>query len=884
MNTSDARADLPARHSLRWRLPVLISGLIALVLATFLWAAYRRVEATLVRTAGERAQGAADLIADLLDGQRTTDLMHQLSADPTLRRFLELRTDDARDAARVRLAALPGTAQRRIEIWDHAGTRLLELLVPGTMEAGTTAKPLPSGAAPSAAGIGALERTDDTVFSDVVADIRDEGSAVPPASPPSRLGYVRVRSTFVETPRGIFSRLVGRDAAVRIANRTGGISTDFARATAAPTVDLTRRGVAQYRAAGGDLRVGAVALIPATPWAAWVEFPFADVVAPARQFLNGMMLIALFFVAGAGVLATVLAGRITTPISEMNTAAAAVAAGDYSRRVAVARHDEIGHLGRTFNTMAAEVQTTSDALRKSEDSYRRLFASNPHPMWVYDVRTLRFLDVNDMAIADYGYSRAEFLAMTIEDIRADREPPIPLDSVADRAAATEMTGVWKHRKKDGTIIDVEVSSHESLLEGRAARALLAHDVTERLRSRQALQESETLFRGMAETMPHIVWTARGDGGFEYLNRHWFTYTGLTLEETRRDGWRLALHPDDRERTIEVRARAFQSGDSYEVAYRLRRNEDSAYRWHLGRAAPLRNDSGAIVIWVGTSTDVDDARRAAEELKALNADLEGRVLARTAELEAANQELESFSYSVSHDLRAPLRHVQGYVEMLTAATDGQLSDKSLRYLQTITGATVEMGDLIDDLLAFSRTARIQMSEGRVSLDDLVRDAIGGLEMAMRGRKITWNIPALPAAIGDPSMLKQVFANLLGNAVKYTRDREEAAIEVGCAGEEDGRQVLFVRDNGAGFDMRYAHKLFGVFQRLHRADEFEGTGIGLATVRRIISRHGGRTWAEGSVNAGATFYVTLKAAPVPPQHSWKEHDEFSETHSPRGRQRA
>lgn len=861
MNNSHARPAVPARHSLRWRLPALISGLIMLVLATFLWAAYRRVEATLVRTAGERAQGAADQIAALLDGQRTTEQVRQLSADPALRRLLTLRTDDARETARARLAGLAGTAQRRIEIWDDAGARLLEVVVAGTTEAGASTTTLPPGAAPSIIGIGPLQASGDLVFTDTVADIRDD-SAAPQGSAAGRLGYVRVRSTFVETPKGIFGRLVGRDAVVRIGNRTGGTWTDFARVVPPPVVDLTHYGVAQYRAPSGDLRLGAIALIPATPWAAWVEFPFAGVIAPARLFLNGMLLVALVFVAGAAVLATVLAARITTPIAEMNAAAAAVAAGDYSRRVRADRHDEIGHLGRTFNAMAADVKTTSDALRKSEDSYRRLFASNPHPMWVYDVETLRFLDVNDMAIVHYGYSRDEFLAMTIKDIRSDTEVRALLANVAQIRPTVEMSGIWKHRKKDDAIIDVEVSSHAVILEGRAARVVLAHDVTERLRSQHALQESEALFRGMAETMPHIVWTARRDGGFEYLNRHWFEYTGLSLEDTRRDGWQLVLHPDDRERTIEIRTRAFQSGDPYEVTYRLKRREDGVYRWHVGRAAPLRNDSGAVVMWVGTSTDVDDARRAAEELKMLNADLELRVLARTAELEAANQELESFSYSVSHDLRAPLRHVQGYVEMLTAETGGQLSAKSLRYLKTITDATVEMGDLIDDLLAFSRTARIQMSEGRVSLDDLVRDTVSGLDIATRGRKISWNIAPLPTAIGDPSMLKQVFANLLGNAVKYTGQREQAAIEVGCAGEEDGRRVLFVRDNGAGFDMRYAHKLFGVFQRLHRADEFEGTGIGLATVRRIVSRHGGRTWAEGKVNEGATFYFTVKAATVPP----------------------
>jgi light-regulated signal transduction histidine kinase (bacteriophytochrome) len=319
-----------------------------------------------------------------------------------------------------------------------------------------------------------------------------------------------------------------------------------------------------------------------------------------------------------------------------------------------------------------------------------------------------------------------------------------------------------------------------------------------------------------------------------------------------------LHVDDREDTIERRNHAFQTGDSYEVAYRLKRARDGVYRWHIGRAAPLRRDDGTIVMWVGTSTDIDDARRAADALKTLNAELEQHVRTRTADLEAANQELESFSYSVSHDLRAPLRHVQGYVEMLTKATAGQLADKSLRYLKTITNATVEMGDLIDDLLAFSRIGRVQLSQGRVSLDAVVRDSISRLEMETRDRNIVWKIDALPDAVGDPSLLKQVYANLLGNAVKYSRGRNPAQIEVGCAGEEAGRLILFVRDNGAGFEMQYAHKLFGVFQRLHRADEFEGTGIGLATVRRIISRHGGRAWAESRVNEGATIFVTLQPA--------------------------
>jgi light-regulated signal transduction histidine kinase (bacteriophytochrome) len=230
-----------------------------------------------------------------------------------------------------------------------------------------------------------------------------------------------------------------------------------------------------------------------------------------------------------------------------------------------------------------------------------------------------------------------------------------------------------------------------------------------------------------------------------------------------------------------------------------------------------------------------------------------------QLEAANKDLQSFTYSVSHDLRAPLRHVQGYVELLTREIGTiQLSAKAQRHLQTITDASAEMGQLIHDLLAFSRMGQMVLRADRVQLDELVKDVMRGLEMATQGRNIDWKIAPLPPVLGDLSALKHVVINLLGNAIKYTEPRERALIEVGCAGIEDEHVILFVRDNGVGFDMQYAHKLFGVFQRLHRADEFEGTGIGLAIVRQVVTRHDGRVWAEGALNEGATIYFTLRAA--------------------------
>ena len=279
-------------------------------------------------------------------------------------------------------------------------------------------------------------------------------------------------------------------------------------------------------------------------------------------------------------------------------------------------------------------------------------------------------------------------------------------------------------------------------------------------------------------------------------------------------------------------------------------------WHN---TPLVDGEGRFIGAASLALDVTERQRAEDEIRRLNAELEQRVQERTRQLEDANRELESFSYSVSHDLRAPLRHVQGYVELLVAEEGEKLSAEARSHLRVIEEASVEMGQLIDDLLMFSRMGRVEMHQTRADPNVLAQEVIRSLEIATGQRNIEWKIGPLPAVVADPSMLRQVFANLVGNAVKYTRPRDPARIEIGCAGEEGGQLVFFVRDNGVGFDMKYAHKLFTVFQRLHRADEFEGTGIGLANVRRVISRHGGRVWAEGRVDGGAAFFFTLKAAP-------------------------
>jgi len=243
-------------------------------------------------------------------------------------------------------------------------------------------------------------------------------------------------------------------------------------------------------------------------------------------------------------------------------------------------------------------------------------------------------------------------------------------------------------------------------------------------------------------------------------------------------------------------------------------------------------------------DITERRRVAGELQR-----------RGELLEAANKELEAFSYSVSHDLRAPLRHIDGYAALLRKSVEESLNEKGARYLQTISDAAKQMGQLIDDLLVFSRMGRQEMLRTSVNLEQLIKSILADLRLDLQGREISWTIAPLPEVKGDPAMLRQVFVNLITNAIKFTGTKSQASIEIGVDRPTSAEIVIFVRDNGVGFDMEYASKLFGVFQRLHRADEFEGTGIGLANARRIVHRHGGRTWAEGVPDKGATFFIAL-----------------------------
>ncbi|HYK82686.1 MAG TPA: PAS domain S-box protein [Gemmatimonadales bacterium] len=359
-----------------------------------------------------------------------------------------------------------------------------------------------------------------------------------------------------------------------------------------------------------------------------------------------------------------------------------------------------------------------------------------------------------------------------------------------------------------------------------------------------------------EQSPASVLITDTTGRIEYVNERFTLITGYTAAEVIGQTPRILKSGNTPAAEYHRLWTTIRNGGEWRGELQNRRKNGELY-WDAALISPIRNAAGVMTHFLAVQQDITERKQAEEEIRRLNATLEHRVAERTSELAAANQDLEAFTYSVSHDLRAPLRQVNGFVRILVEELEAQVEGAARHYLQRIREGAEHMGRLVDDLLNLARVGRQPLQPRKTPLRGIVDRVVANLESELADRRVEWRVTDLPTVDCDPGLLDVVFTNLLANAAKYTRARAPAVIEVGQT-THDGEPVLFVRDNGVGFDMKYADKLFGAFQRLHRADEFEGTGVGLATVQRIIHKHGGRIWAEAELNRGATFYFTLGGA--------------------------
>jgi PAS domain S-box-containing protein len=419
---------------------------------------------------------------------------------------------------------------------------------------------------------------------------------------------------------------------------------------------------------------------------------------------------------------------------------------------------------------------------------------------------------------------------------------------------------------DGEEFPIEASISQLEVAGQRIYTVILRDITERERANQSLRKSEAQLQTIVESLDEGVVISDLKGQLLHFNRAALEIHGFeSMDECLRrehefaDSFELrdvdgCILPVDQWPV----SRILRGEKLRDMEVHIRRIHSDWERIFNYGGTIAHDPEGQPLMAVITISDITERKRDGEAIRQLNAELEQRVAQRTAQFEAANQELEAFSYSVSHDLRAPLRAVDGFAEALMEDYGPSLPEGGRNYLRTIRQAAQRMGELIDDLLAFARLGRQPLNKRSMDTAELVRGTLEELKRDWNGRRIDVRVGELPPCHGDRALVKQVWVNLLSNALKYTRRRDSAVVEIGSASKE-GETVYFVRDNGTGFDMKYAHKLFGVFQRLHRAEEFEGTGVGLAIVQRVVHRHGGRVWAEAAVDQGASFYFTLEGNP-------------------------
>jgi PAS domain S-box-containing protein len=506
--------------------------------------------------------------------------------------------------------------------------------------------------------------------------------------------------------------------------------------------------------------------------------------------------------------------------------------------------------------VAVEHYRALETLREREALYR-LIAENSGDLIDLCDQNGFFRYVNPSYQTVLGYEPAALIGTQSNRLIHPDDHAAAATLWRDAQLGIASSGRFRCAHADGSWRWIETTMAQAQHEGQPMVVSVSRDVTARQEAREALLRlnaeleqrvaertaalaaSERFYRTLIEAAPQVIWFADADGNVTYANPAWCAMIQSRPEESGLSDWFARLPANEVEATRQHWRRLIAAEAPFQLELRLRR-QDGLYRDLVTMAVPVRDEQGVVVNWVGIDSDITERKQAEQALTELN------------------QELEAFSYSVSHDLRAPLRQIEGFLNLLRHHLDGQGDSTAERYAGMIASAATRMSQLISDLLAFSGASRADLQVRPVDLNRLIAEVRDEFAAETRDRRIHWFVGELPPVQADRGLLRVVLANLLANAIKYSAPRDLATIRVEGRAAEDRTALISISDNGVGFDMRYAHRVFGVFQRLHSESEFPGTGVGLATVRRIITRHGGQVWAESKPDQGARFTFTLRLA--------------------------
>lgn len=504
-----------------------------------------------------------------------------------------------------------------------------------------------------------------------------------------------------------------------------------------------------------------------------------------------------------------------------------------------------------------QLEEFNSVLTESEERFYKIFESNPIPISIVEDGTRIITHVNNAWCQLFDYTSKEAIGSTHKKLQIISPETRDL-IISELRSKGRIDGLEIDvYTKSGIKKNIFINNVPILIKGNQFVLNLMIDNTEKKEAEIEIENHKRLLETVINCIPAAICVLDGtEFRIKLINQSYRDIApGMEmLGNTWGELWKDSDHDFNAIcKNVIVTGEPFVVFDDKNTIKRAPDLpvEDAFFSWSLHRIQlPENNEFGLL----GTVWETTKFKKIEDAIIKLNNELEAKVKKRTAELEASNKELESFSYSVSHDLRAPLRHINGYVDLLNDRFKDDLPEKAQHYLSVISKASNQMGVLIDELLLYSRTGRQEMNRIEFDLNDLIHDILEKFHFEVQGRVIHWNIDQLPKIYADYTMLKQVWINLIDNAIKYTRNNSITNISIGFS-DDKGHFTFFIQDNGVGFNMKYAGKLFGVFQRLHSQTEFEGTGIGLANVQRIIHKHGGKVWVEAEIDQGATFYFTL-----------------------------